>query len=167
MDAFARKGRGSVVRTLCPSNVPIQSPVTPFRSIGCLSRQALRRKTPSTVCGENCSSTMARLWPGHTMGICRTKSTPAFGPVDAWTTYAFSGATRAGGMSTGEHDGRAALGPCHPSSLTGEFASRADTRRVLGGAAANVHTCGAHGTGCVSPSPSLPPSLSPSLPLSL
>ena len=75
---------------MCPSNVPTQSPVVPLRSIGCLSRQALSRKEPSTVSGENCSSTMARLWPGHTMGICRTKSTPALGPVEACTTYAFS-----------------------------------------------------------------------------
>ena len=76
--------------TLCPSKVPIQSPVLALRSIGCLSRHALKRKTPSTVSGENCSSTIARLWPGHTIGICLTKSTPALAPPEAATTYAFS-----------------------------------------------------------------------------
>ena len=34
---------------LWPANVPIQSPVSPLRSIGFLSRQALMRKMPSGV----------------------------------------------------------------------------------------------------------------------
>mmetsp|Transcript_28490 Transcript_28490/g.64509 ORF Transcript_28490/g.64509 Transcript_28490/m.64509 type:complete len:206 (-) Transcript_28490:3-620(-) len=38
---------------LCPSKVPIQSPVSPERSIAVLSWQAEMRKTPSSVTSEN------------------------------------------------------------------------------------------------------------------
>lgn len=46
---------------LCPLNVPIQSPVSPLRSIGSLSWQALIKKTPSGVTGLYSTPAKGRL----------------------------------------------------------------------------------------------------------
>ena len=48
---------------LCPSNVPIQSPVVPLRSMGLPSLLALTMNRPSLVTGENWRSTIGRECP--------------------------------------------------------------------------------------------------------
>ena len=55
---------------LWPSKVPIQSPVSPLRSMGLPSFEAEIRNTPSSVAVLNCSSTIGREWPWHTSGDC-------------------------------------------------------------------------------------------------
>mmetsp|Transcript_14914 Transcript_14914/g.28966 ORF Transcript_14914/g.28966 Transcript_14914/m.28966 type:complete len:204 (+) Transcript_14914:1427-2038(+) len=56
---------------LCPSKVPIQSPLSPQRSIGFLSWQPLTKKVPSSVSRLKRTSTTGRKCPGHTMGNLR------------------------------------------------------------------------------------------------
>lgn len=53
---------------LWPSNVPIQSPVSPERIIAVLSWHAEMRKTPSSVSALNSRPATGRLWPGHISG---------------------------------------------------------------------------------------------------
>mmetsp|Transcript_6580 Transcript_6580/g.16898 ORF Transcript_6580/g.16898 Transcript_6580/m.16898 type:complete len:210 (+) Transcript_6580:935-1564(+) len=55
---------------LCPSNVPIQSPVIPFRRMGLPSLHALIRKKPSSVTGLKARSTTGRVCPEHVSGVC-------------------------------------------------------------------------------------------------
>ena len=48
---------------LCPSKVPIQSPVVPFLSMGFPSLLALTKNVPSFVIGLYWISTMGLEWP--------------------------------------------------------------------------------------------------------
>jgi hypothetical protein len=53
---------------LCPSNVPIQSPVSPFRSIGWPSLLLEIKNTPSSVTSLYSRFTIGRECPWHTSG---------------------------------------------------------------------------------------------------
>jgi len=63
--------RAAHTAPLCPANVPIQSPVSPRRSMGHLSWHAETRKTPSAVGRLYATSVSGRVCPGHTIGTWR------------------------------------------------------------------------------------------------
>ena len=56
---------------LWPTNVPIQSPVVPSRTMGILSWHADIKSVSCPCTDRNWSSANGRVWPGQTMGICR------------------------------------------------------------------------------------------------
>ena len=58
---------------LCPSKVPIQSPVSPDRIIAVLSWHAESRKTPSSVSLVNSMPAIGREWPGQMSGALACK----------------------------------------------------------------------------------------------